>query len=220
VVAPDARPLEAVLGPELGEFIRSVHERHGVVFHLEATDARIDERTVTLSDGSVLGADLVVVGVGVRPRVSLAAEAGIAVDRGILADEFLQTSAAGVFAAGDVAQWHDPVSAETRHVEHWVVAELQGQVAAENMLGFNRPFRSVPFFWSAHYDLTIRYVGYARSWDAVEIDGSIEDWDCMVAYRKAGSIAAIAAIGRDVQALHCEARMSSRDITPHDDPCL
>lgn len=208
VVAPDARPLETVLGPELGDFIRSLHEGHGVDFHLGTTAARIDDKTVTLSDGQVLDADLVVVGVGVRPRLSLAAEAGIAVDKGILVNEFLETSAASVFAAGDVAQWHDPYTTETRRVEHWVVAERQGQVAAENMLGFNQAFVDVPFFWSAHYDVTIRYVGYVRTWDAIEIDGSIEGRDCMVAYKKAGKTAAIASIGRDVQALECEASMA------------
>lgn len=208
LVAPNARPLETVLGPELGKFIQSLHEKHGVVFHLGTTAARIDERSVTLSSGRVLDADLVVAGIGVRPRETLAAEAGIAVDRGILVNAFLETSAAGIFAAGDVARWHDPRSEETRRVEHWVVAERQGQVAAENMLGFHQAFVSVPFFWSAHYDVTIRYVGHALSWDAIEIDGSIAGRDCMVGYRKDGKIIAVASIGRDVQALQCEAAMA------------
>lgn len=210
IVAPDARPLEAVLGPELGDFIRSVHERHGVVFHLETTAVRIDERTVRLSNGRVLDADLVVIGAGVRPNLSLASDAGIAVARGILVNEFLETSAAGIFAAGDVAQWHDLNTTESRRVEHWVVAQRQGQVAAENMLGHNRPFLSVPFFWSTHYDVTIRYVGYARSWDAIEIDGSIEGRDCLVAYQNSGKTIAVAAIGRDVQALEYEASMAGQ----------
>ena len=160
-----------------------------------------------MSDGSTIDGDLVVVGAGVKPRISLAADAGIAVDRGVLVNEFLETNVAGIFAAGDVAQWFDLNSAESRRVEHWVVAQRQGQIAAQNMLGLRQPFSSVPFFWSEHYDVSIRYVGYARSWDAIEIDGSIADRNCLVGYKKDGKIVAVAAIGRDVQALACEVSM-------------
>ena len=208
VAAPDAYPLGAVLGSELGAFVRSLHEEHGVVFHLGARAERIDDRAVTLSNGHVIDADLVVAGVGVTPRISLAADAGIAVDKGILVNAFLETNVAGIFAAGDVAQWHDPDTAESRRVEHWVVAERQGQIAAQNMLGHRQPFASVPFFWSEHYDVSMRYVGYARSWDSVEIDGSIADRDCLVGYKKDGRIVAVTAIGRDVQALACEVSMA------------
>ncbi|MBL0373675.1 FAD-dependent oxidoreductase [Rhizobium sp. KVB221] len=207
VVAPGARPLETVLGPELGDFIRSLHEQHGVAFHLGATAVRIDERTVTLSDGRVFDADLVVVGVGVKPQVVLAAEAGIAFDKGVLVNEFLETNIPGIFAAGDVAQWHDLDTRQSRRVEHWVVAQRQGQVAAENMLGVSRAFQSAPFFWSAHYDLSIRYVGYAHDWDRIEIDGSMAKRDCMVRYIKGDKVIAVAAIGRDIQALEFEASM-------------
>lgn len=207
VVAPDARPLEKVLGPQLGDFIRALHEKHGVVFHLGTSAARIEPGSVILENGDEVAADLVIVGVGVRPRITLAKEAGLATDRGILVNEWLETSAAGIFAAGDVAQWRDAATGETRHVEHWVVAERHGQVAAKNMLGAPQPFRSVPFFWSAHYDVSIRYVGYARSWDTIEIDGSIEKRDCAVGFKKDGKIIAIATIGRDIQALDCEVAM-------------
>lgn len=207
VVAPEDYPLGAVLGPELGTFIRSLHEEHGVVFHLGATAERITAQAVALSDGSTIDGDLVVVGAGVKPRIALAADAGIAVDRGVLVNEFLETNVAGIFAAGDVAQWFDLNSAESRRVEHWVVAQRQGQIAAQNMLGLRQPFSSVPFFWSEHYDVSIRYVGYARSWDAIEIDGSIADRNCLVGYKKDGKIVAVAAIGRDVQALACEVSM-------------
>lgn len=208
LVAPEAYPLGVVLGSELGGFIRSLHEEHGVVFHLGATAERITAQAVALSDGSVVDADLVVVGAGVKPRISLAANAGIAVDRGVLVNEFLETNVAGIFAAGDVAQWLDLNTAESRRIEHWVVAERQGQTAAQNMLGLRRPFSSVPFFWSEHYDISIRYVGYARSWDTIEIDGNIADRDCLVGYKKDGKIVAVAAIGRDVQALACEVSMA------------
>lgn len=205
VVAPAARPLENVLGPELGDFIRSLHEEHGVTFHLGTSAVRIDEKTITLNNGDVLDADLVVIGIGVRPQTSLAAEAGIAVDQGVLVNEFLETNLPGVFAAGDVAQWRDPDTAQSRRVEHWVVAERHGQVAAENMLGARHAFQNVPFFWSAHYNVAIRYVGYARGWDKIEIDGSIAKRDCLVRYVKGSEVVAVAAIGRDIQALEYEA---------------
>lgn len=209
IVTQDARPFETVLGADLGDLIRATYEGHGVEFHLNATIAAVHERTALLSNGRELDADMVIIGVGVRPRVALAEKAGIDVDRGIRVDEYLETNVPGIFAAGDAARWHDPMSGENRRVEHWVVAERQGQAAAENMLGARRPFLDVPFFWSAHYDMTINYVGHASAWDAVEIEGSLEGRDCTVGYRKGGRIVAVATIGRDLQALECEASMEA-----------
>lgn len=209
VVTQDARPFETVLGPDLADFIRALHEDHGVQFQLNTTITSIQERTVLLANGRELDADLVIVGVGVRPRVALAEQAGIKTDRGVQVDEFLETSVPGIFAAGDVARWRDLQSGEFRRVEHWAVAERQGQAAAENMLGLRRAFLDAPFFWSAHYDMTIRYVGYAPAWDEIEIDGSLAKRDCMVGYKKGGKIVAVAAIGRDAQALDCEASMEA-----------
>lgn len=209
VVTQDARPFETVLGADLGDFIRSVHEEHEVQFHLNATIAGIEERTALLSNGREVDADLVIIGVGVRPRVALAQKAGIEVERGIQVDEYLETNVAGVFAAGDAARWRDPVSGEHRRVEHWAVAERQGQAAAANMLGLRRPFLDVPFFWSAHYDMTINYVGHAPAWDEIEIDGSLSGRDCMAGYKKGGKIVAVATIGRDRQSLDCEASLEA-----------
>ncbi|HEX3950118.1 MAG TPA: FAD-dependent oxidoreductase [Steroidobacteraceae bacterium] len=204
VVGPERVLFERVLGAELGALVRSVHESHGVTFHLGTAVARVDGKRVSLKDGTGIDADLLVLGVGVHPRVKLAEQAGLAIDRGIAVDEYLETSAKGVFAAGDIARWPDPYSGDRIRVEHWVVAERQGQAAALNMLGRRQRFDAVPFFWSRHYDFTINYVGHAESWDALEIEGSITSRDCAVTYRRGGRILAVATISRDLTSLKAE----------------
>jgi NADPH-dependent 2,4-dienoyl-CoA reductase/sulfur reductase-like enzyme/nitrite reductase/ring-hydroxylating ferredoxin subunit len=211
VVAPGARPLERVLGPELGDFIRGLHEEHGVVFHLGRKPAAFEDGAVVLDDGSRLPAELAVVGVGVRPRIELAEGSGLKVDRGVLVDAFLETSAPGVYAAGDIARWPDAATGEPMRIEHWVVAERQGQTAARNMLGRREPFRTVPFFWSQHYDVPINYVGHAESWDRIEVAGDLAAKDALVAYRRAGRIVAVATVYRDKESLEAEALLARGD---------
>ncbi|MDS0851407.1 FAD-dependent oxidoreductase [Burkholderia cenocepacia] len=205
VVAPDPHPMGRVLGDALGDTIKALHEAHGVVFHLGATPARIGPDSVTLSSGDVLPADVVLVGIGVHPNVELAQDAGLAVERGVTVDRFLQTSAPGIYAAGDIARWPDPLTGERIRVEHWVVAERQGIVAARNLLGQQRPFDAVPFFWSQHYDLTLRYVGHAEQWDRVEIDGDLGAHDCSIAYWRGNTRLAVVTIARDLDNLKAEA---------------
>ena len=207
VVALDQVPMERILGSAVGVFIRSLHESHGVVFHLGETVRHVDGDKVTLTSGQTIEADFIVLGVGVRPSVALAEKAGLKMDRGIAVDEYLETSAPGVFAAGDVARWPDPHTRGRIRVEHWVVAERQGQTAARNMLGGRERFEVVPFFWSQHYDVPINYVGHAEKWDTIDIDGDIEKRDCTVSYKRGGRTLAVATIFRDLKSLEAESEM-------------
>jgi apoptosis-inducing factor 3 len=207
VVAPEKTPMERILGPDMGHFVRSLHEEHGVVFHLEDTVTAINGRRLALKSGGSLDADLVVVGIGVRPRLALAEKAGLTLDRGVAVNEYLEASAPGIFAAGDIARWPDPHSGENIRVEHWVVAERQGQTAALNMLGEREKFTAVPFFWSQHYDIPINYVGHAEKWDEIAIDGDIAAKDCLLRFRRNGRVLAVASIFRDVASLEAEVAM-------------
>jgi apoptosis-inducing factor 3 len=209
VVAPEWHPMERVLGAELGDFILGLHRDHGVDFRLGQTATAVSGRRVTTSQHEQLRADLVVAGIGVQPNVELAERAGLAVDRGILVDDYLETTAPGVFAAGDVARYPDRITGERIRVEHWVVAQRQGQAAARNILGARERFDSAPFFWSQHYDVAINYVGHAERWDVVVVNGDLRARDATVTYSLGGRVLATATVGRDRAALRAERELES-----------
>ena len=211
VVAPEFIPLERVLGPDIGRFVRATHESEGVTFHLGRTSTELTSSQVKLDDGSALDADLVVVGVGVRPATSLAESAGARIEKGVVVDEFLETSIPGIFAAGDIARYPDPRSGENVRIEHWVVAERQGQTAARNMIGRKEKFTGVPFFWSNHYSTSISYVGHAEKWDEILVAGDIEKGEFLAGYRAGDKILAVAASGREKDSLRAEAAMERMD---------
>jgi apoptosis-inducing factor 3 len=203
VVGKEWLPLEKILGRELGNLIRETHEAHGVKFYLGRKPAAIEHHHVQLDDGTILDCDLVVVGIGVRPNVALAEKAGIATDNGVLVNEFLETSVTGVFAAGDIARWPDPRAGRIR-VEHWVVAEREGQTAARNILGTRQPFVAPPFFWSNHFDLHIRYVGHGGGEDRAIVSGDLKAKDASVIFRDGDKLTAVASLGRDFENLRAE----------------
>ena len=204
VVAPEEHPMEKILGPDFSRLVQTLHEQHGVVFHLRDTASSMEGKRVTLKSGNVLEADLIVAGLGVRPRLSLAETAGLKIDHGVVVDAFLETSAPGIFAAGDIARWPDRHTGQAIRVEHWVVAERQGQAAALNMLGRRQPFDAVPFFWSQHYDVPINYVGHAEKWDELAVEGDIAGKDGLVRMRRAGRTLAVASVFRDLASLEAE----------------
>ena len=211
VVAPDERPLGKVLGPDLGDFIRSLHEEHGVIFKLQQKAVAIGEHAVTLDSGETLPADLVVAGIGVRPNLDLARAAGLRVEDGVIVDEYLETSVRGIFAAGDIARWPDAYLGEPVRIEHWELAERHGQTAAANLLGRRQRFADVPFFWSQHYDVQISHVGPGKDWDEARLSGSLAKHDATVTYRRKGKIVAVATIYRDRQSLEAELAMERGD---------
>jgi apoptosis-inducing factor 3 len=211
VVGRDKLPLAHALGPELAQLVKGLHETHGVRFFLEASPERITASEVTLAKGTSLPADLVVAGIGVAPVTELAEAAGLRVDHGVVVDAHLATSAPGVFAAGDVARYPDRASGGMVRVEHWVLAQRHGRAAALNMLGRRQPFADVPFFWSNHYDVAIRFSGFAPRDAQRQAAGAIAARKGAVAFRTGGRITAVATVGDDSLNLAAEAALQAGD---------
>lgn len=207
VVAPETIPMERVFGRRLGNFIYKLHESKGVQFDLGRGVTEITKDDVLLDNGARLPADAVVMCVGVRPRLTLAGECGLEIDHGVLVNEYLETSVEDIYAAGDIASWPDAMSGSRIRVEHWAVAQQQGRVAAYNILGMRQKYRTIPFFWSQHYDVTLNYIGHAEHWDHIEEDGDPEKYDCAFTYMQGGRRLAVASIFRDRYSLEVEAEM-------------
>ena len=199
VVAPGAVPFEKTLGAEIGGLFRRVHEARGVEFKLGAGVTRFEgdgaAAAVVLDSGERVEADLVVVGVGVRPATDFLAGVGLHEDGGVFVDRHLR-AAEGVYAAGDIAYYPSP-SGERRRIEHWRTAQQQGRVAAHNMAGKSVEFDGVPFFWTRQFDAGLLYVGHAEGWDEIVYDGDPRSQDFLAFFVSGGRVQAAAGMNRD-----------------------
>ncbi|MGH8945485.1 MAG: NAD(P)/FAD-dependent oxidoreductase, partial [Acidimicrobiia bacterium] len=200
VVAHGEVPLAHAVGDTLGGFVADLHREHGVKFQLGRGVTEISQDKVLFDDGTNLPADLVVVGIGVIPRTGLAEAAGLHVEDGIVVDYHLRTSDPHIWAAGDAARYPGPDGGGVR-VEHWMLAERQGQTAARNMLGHDISFTEPPFFWSQHYDVPINVTGHLAGWEDEIVSGDPYERDVLVGYQKSGQITAVASIYRDRDSL-------------------
>jgi apoptosis-inducing factor 3 len=196
-----------VFGRELSTLILETHVKKGVSLHLGSEVDQIEEEQILLRSGERVKADIVVVGIGVAPRLELAEATGLAIDRGVLVNSHLQTDDPNILSAGDIARWPDPHTGESIRVEHWAVAERQGQVAGANIVGGSEIFAMVPFFWTKHFDLSIRYVGHAETWDETLVEGDLSRREALVRFRRAGRDLAIATVERDKECLLAELEM-------------
>ena len=209
IVGPETIPLARVLGDDVGKFVQRVHESKGEVFKLGRKPAKITEKSVVLDDGEELACDLVVMGVGVKPRTDLAEAAGLAVDRGIVVDDRFRASNDRIYAVGDVARF--PYGGQSVRIEHFSVAERQGRAAAWAMLKRTLEIRDVPFFWSAHHDVTISYVGHAERFDKVVVKGDLDERDAVIGYLEGDHVRAIATINNDATSLRAEHAFEAED---------
>lgn len=210
IVSPDAVPFEQVLGREVGRFLQQLHERNGVAFHLGRIGTDYDGRCLRLDAGGSIEADFVLAGIGVRPRTALAAASGLDTSAGVVVNAMLETSVRGIFAAGDIAAYPDPISGRPIRIEHWVTAQRQGQTAAANMLGGRNAFRAVPFFWTEQFGVALRYIGHSVDWSEIRIDGDVGRGDFTARYFESGELCASASVGRDLENLEDERRLEER----------
>jgi 3-phenylpropionate/trans-cinnamate dioxygenase ferredoxin reductase subunit len=211
IVAPELIPFTQVLGPTIGASLLHLHERHGVKFQLGRTLKAIKPSHVVLDDRSMLHADVVLLGIGVRPQLELAQTAGIETDRGVLVNQYLETSVPDIYAAGDIARFPDVRTGQLIRIEHWVVAQRQGEIVARNLLGERVPYVSVPFFWTQQYDTVVNYVGHAEDFTHIKVDGSPDAGDCGVSFMANDQLLAHVTIGRDRESLQMERKLEKWD---------
>lgn len=200
VVAPGEVPFEKTLGPEIGKLLQQVHEAHGVQFKLGASAARFEGdgavKWVVLESGERIEADLVVVGVGVRPATTFLEGVQLHKDGGVFVDRHLR-AADGVFAAGDIAFFPSSITNERQRIEHWRTAQQQGRVAAHNMAGKEIEFDGVPFFWTRQFDAGLLYIGHAKGWDEIIYEGDVPARDFLAYFVSANRVLAVAGMNRD-----------------------
>lgn len=203
VVSRSELPLQRQLGDALAGMVKSLHEQQGVEF-VTGSATSWDGSTLQLQDGGQVQGDLLVVGLGVSPSTELAEAAGLAVTDGVVVDAYGETTVRGVFAAGDIARFPDPVTGRLIRVEHWAQAERAGALAAINLLGGQQPLSEPPFFWSKHYSANLRITGHAESVEDAEVEGSLDDRSAVVRFTEHGRVTSIAGVGQDHRVLELE----------------
>ena len=210
VVAPDNVPFQKILGPEIGQLFQDIHEEHGVKFKLGTSVSGFnDERKVTaviLEGDERLDADLVVLGIGVKPNTDFLEGLVLHQDGGVIVDEHM-CAAEGVYAAGDIAYFPNPLTGEHQRIEHWRTAMQQGRIAAHNMAGKETTYDSVPFFWTRQFDVGLLYVGHAQRWEEIIYHGDVTTRDFLAFYVKENRVLAVAGMNRDQEMAAAEELM-------------
>jgi apoptosis-inducing factor 3 len=231
VVAPEQAPFEKTLGAEIGALFQKIHEDNGVRFRLGAKLARITGNSkveaVEIESGEKpekperperpekLDAELVVVGVGVKPATDFLQGVELSDDGGVVVDAHLR-AADGLYAAGDIARFPSTLTGESQRIEHWRTALQQGRIAARNMAGRSVLYDSVPFFWTRQFDAGLLYVGHATGWDEIIFHGDVSTQNFLAFYVKGNRVRAVAGMNRDrdvaaVEGLMRGARMPTPD---------
>jgi NADPH-dependent 2,4-dienoyl-CoA reductase/sulfur reductase-like enzyme len=201
VVAPEAIPFANIFGEEIGNLYLQTHQKNGVKFQLETKAKEFQGNgkveTVILENGKALKADLAVVGVGVKPATDYLEDIELNdKDNSVVTNEYMQVSD-HLYAAGDIATFPYWQTGEKTRIEHWIVAAQQGRIAARNMVGETVPYRGIPFFWTAQFDLGMRYAGHAEDWDEMIIDGEVSEKKFLAFYLKDNQVLAVASNNRD-----------------------
>lgn len=219
IVAPDSTPFERILGPQIGRLFQEIHEEHGIDFKLGRSVSGFNGETnvtaVILEDGELLDADLVVVGIGVKPKTDFLEGLMLHDDGGVVVDEHL-CAAEGVYAAGDIAYFPNPLTHERQRIEHWRTAMQQGRIAAHNMAGKKTPYESVPFFWTRQFDAGLLYVGHAQHWEEIVYHGELSTRDFLAFYVKQNRVLAVAGMNRDQEMAAAEELMRLGCMPPAD----
>jgi apoptosis-inducing factor 3 len=198
VVMPERIPFERQFGPEIGTMFRALHEANGVEFRsgcqVERFDGPDQVASVTISTGERLPADLVVLGVGVRPATAFVDGVRKAEDGGIMVDETMR-AAEGLYVAGDSACF--PFGGEHLRIEHWRVAQQHGRTAAQNIAGQSRRYTGVPFFWTYHFGKRFGYLGHAEHWDRLHVDGDLDQHRFVALQSRGDTVGGVIACQRE-----------------------